>query len=102
MPSYRVTLISNANQAQKITFLLTNSSTTAILKAAKDKLRLKKPNRIFLPGGQELSNDHITDHLQNGAEFLISCGEDFIGLRKTIQNTNQCEVTVIAKQSFID
>ena len=98
---YRVTLISNANQSQKITFLLTTSSTAAILKAAKDKLRLKKPSRIFLPGGDEVSDD-ITDHLENGVEFLISCGEDFIGLRKTIQNTSQCEVTVIAKQSFID
>ena len=101
MPSYRTSLISNANQAQKITFLLTNSSTAAILKAAKDKLRLKKPSRIFLPGGDEVSDD-ITEHLQNGAEFLISCGEDFIGVRKTIQNTSQCEVSVIAKQSFID
>ena len=102
MPSYRVTLISNANQAQKVTFLLTTSSTTAILKAAKDKLRLKKPTRIFLPEGEEVSDDLITEHLQNGAEFLISCGEDFVGLRKTIQNASQCQVTVIAKQSFID
>jgi release factor H-coupled RctB family protein len=101
MPSYRISLISNANQAQKITFLLTNLSTAAILKAAKDKLRLKKPSRIFLPGGDEIIDD-ITEHLQNGAEFLISCGEDFIGVRKTIQNASQCEVSVIAKQSFID
>jgi release factor H-coupled RctB family protein len=102
MPSHRVTLISNANQTQKITFLLSSTATDAVFKAAKDKLRLKKPSRIFLPGGDEITDD-ITAHLQNGIEFLISCGEDYIGLRKITQPTNpDCEVTIIAKQSFVD
>ena len=101
MPTYRVTLISNANQTQRITFLLASSSTAAVLKAGKDKLRLKKPCRIFLAGGDEVTED-ITTHLQNGVEFLISCGEDYIGLRKITQPATNCDVSVIAKQSFVD
>ena len=99
MPTHRLTLISNSNQAQKVTFLAPHPSTPSILKAAKDKLRLKKPSRIFLPGGAEITD--ITSHLRDGAEFLISCGEDYIGLRKVTQITD-CVVTVIAKESFVD
>src|SRR5579871_473092 len=99
MPSYRISLISNTNQSQKITFLLhTPASSSAIFKAAKDKLRLKKPSRIFLVGGDEITAD-ITPHLQNGADFLISCGEEFIGLRKPTTEPTTCEVSVIAKRS---
>jgi release factor H-coupled RctB family protein len=100
MPSYRVTIVSNANQMQKAPFLLSDPSSTAIFKAAKDKLRLKKPSRIFLPGGDEITND-IEHHITNGIELLISSGEDFIGSRKITESTN-CPVTVIAKKSFID
>jgi tRNA-splicing ligase RtcB len=99
MPTCRLTLISNANQTKKITLLTPSPSTPAILKAAKDKLRLKKPSRVFLPGGDEVSD--ITPFATNGAEFLISCGEEYIGLRKTA-TVSTCEVTVIAKESFVD
>jgi release factor H-coupled RctB family protein len=99
MPSNRITLISNGNQSQRITFLMQSPSTPAILKASKDKLRLKKPSRIFLPGGDEVTD--ITPHVHSGAEFLISSGEEYIGLRKTKQTTN-CIVSVIADESFVD
>lgn len=100
MPTFRVNLISNAKQTQRITFLLSDTSASAIFKASKDKLRLKKPSRIFLPDGDEVTDD-ITPHLQNGVEFLVSCGENFIGIRKTTQPLT-CNVVVIAKQSFVD
>jgi release factor H-coupled RctB family protein len=100
MPSHRVTLVSNANQVQRITFLLPSPSAAAVLKAAKDKLRLKKPSRIFLPGGDEVT-DNLAPHIGNGIQLLISSGEDFVGLRKSA-HTNDCEVTVIAKTSFVD
>jgi len=103
MPSHRITLVSNSNQAQKITFLVpTPTSAAVLLKSAKDKLRLKKPSRIFLPGGGEVTTD-VAPHIANGAEFLISCGEDYVGLRKTVVTTSAtCPVTVIAKNSFVD
>ena len=99
---YRVTLISNANQSQKTTFLLPTASETAIFKAAKDKLRLKKPSRIFLLGGDEIVETELPNHIKNGVELLISCGEDFIGLRKSNSTNSNCQVEVIAKQSFVD
>jgi len=99
---YRVSLISNANQSQKTTFLLPTASTAAIFKAAKDKLRLKKPTRLFLPGGDEITQDDLPNHSENGVELLISCGEDFIGLRKSNSTSSNCQVELIAKQSFVD
>lgn len=99
---YRVSLISNANQSQKITFLLPTASSAAIFKAAKDKLRLKKPSRLFLPGGDEITENDLPNHLENGVELLISCGEDFIGLRKSSSTNSNCQVELIAKQSFVD
>lgn len=99
IPTYRLTLISNAKQTTKTTLLIPSPSTPAILKAAKDKLRLKKPSRVFLPGGNEVAD--ITPFATNGAEFLISCGEEYIGLRKKI-TVSTCKVNVIAKESFVD
>jgi release factor H-coupled RctB family protein len=98
--SFRITLISNANQTQKTIFILSDFSLPAIFKAATNKLRLKKPSRLFLPGGDEVTTDFL-QHLHNGAEFLVSCGEEFIGLRKITQTSN-CEVSIIAKESYVD
>ena len=102
MALLRLTIISNSKQTQKATLLLPpNSQRNAILKAAKDKLRLKKPTRIFLPGGDELTTD--TFEIRDGSEFLVSCGEEYIGLRKTSSVPNHnCVVRVIAKSSYID
>lgn len=98
MPSHRITVISNAKQTQRATLLVapTNTPAEAIFKAAKDKLRFKKPTRIFLPGGQEVtSNVDLHD-----GEYLVSCGEDYIGIRKTA--STKCPVRVIAKTSYVD
>jgi release factor H-coupled RctB family protein len=98
---YRVTLINNANQTSRITFLLPIPEQSAIFKAAQNKLRLKKPSRIFLPGGDEITSSP-SQHIINGTELLISCGEDFIGNRKTLITNSECEVRVIANETFVD
>jgi release factor H-coupled RctB family protein len=106
MPSTRITIISNANQTLRVTFLLTSSSRPAILKAAKDKLRLKKPSRIFLSGGNEIPDEQtLIKYLQNGVEFHVSCGEDFIGIRQvdvSALDAADVDVRVISKESFVD
>src|SRR5579859_4125382 len=98
---YRVTLINNSNQSSKTTFLLPTPAPTAIFKAAQNKLRLKKPSRIFLPGGDEITSSP-DQHITNGTELLISCGEDFVGNRKVFVTNSECEVRVIAKETFVD
>lgn len=98
--SFRITLISNANQTRKATFIVPDITLPGIFKAATNKLRLKKPSRLFLPGGDEVTAE-VLEHLGHGAEFLVSCGEDYIGLRNPAQTSN-CEITIIAKESFVD
>lgn len=108
MPSTRITIISNANQTLRATFLLPSSTLglPAILKAAKDKLRLKKPSRLFLPGGNEIPDGQtLGRYLQNGAEFHVSCGEEFIGIKKvdlSAEDAGDVEVRVISKESYVD
>jgi len=106
MPSTRITIISNANQTQRAAFLLASSSLAGILKAAKDKLRMKKPCRVFLSGGNEIADEQtLAKYLQNGAEFQVSCGEDFIGIKKvdlSAEDAEVAEVRVISNQSFVD
>lgn len=80
--STRLTLVSNASQNLRCPLLLSPSSDprSAVLATAKSKLRLKKPTRIFLPGGQELlTSADILSHLTNDLTLLISTGESYIG-----------------------
>lgn len=83
MPSTRLTLASNASQNLRCLLLLSSASPdckTAIFTTAKSKLRLKKPSRIFLPGGEELhTSADILAVLKNDLTLLISAGEDYVG-----------------------
>ena len=105
MPT-RITIICNANQTLRSTFLLPCPSLPAIHKAARDKLRLKKPTRVFLAGGTEIPDEQtLATYLQNGAEFHISCDEDFIGIKKVDSATEQAadvEIRVICKEAYVD
>jgi len=108
MPSHRITLISNTNQSQKITFLLPSPpNLDTLFKTAKQKLRLKKPSRIFIPGGTELiSSSDLEKNINNGAEYLISCGEEYIGAIKPTsterEEGEECRVSIIAKEAVVE
>lgn len=82
MPSTRLTLTSNASQILRCPLLLSTSPDpfSTILTTAKSKLRLKKPSRIFLPGGHELlTAADIHAILKDDLTLLISSGEDYVG-----------------------
>ena len=99
---YRVTLINNAKQSTRTTFLLPEpTSPSAILVGAQNKLRLRKPSRIFLACGEEITNSP-GEHLHNGVELLISCGEEFVGTHKPLITASSCQVRVIAQDTYID
>jgi release factor H-coupled RctB family protein len=105
MPT-RITIISNANQTLRATFLLPSPALPPIFKAATNKLRLKKPSRLFLSGGTEIPDEAtLGRYLQNGVEFHVSCGEDFIGIKKMDVAAGEradVDVKVLAKESYVD
>lgn len=103
MPT-RITIVSNANQTLRATFLLPSATLPPIFKAATNKLRLRKPSRLFLSGGTEIPDEQtLQRHLQNGVEFHVSCGEDFIGIRKVdVAAGETVQVRVVGKESFVD
>jgi len=81
--SKRVTLAANNKQTNKSIILLPSSITDThrfLLDSATKKLRIKKPSRIFVSGGRELTSS--TDYnsvLKNDITLLISSGEDYVG-----------------------
>lgn len=92
MPATRITIASNANQSSKSVLLVpsaisfdpasSSSCRSLVLTAAKSKLRLKKPSRIFIPGGKELQHaQDWEDALKDDGILLISAGEDYLGAR---------------------
>lgn len=90
MPSTRLTLVSNASQNLRCPLLLPSTSPDckiAIFATAKSKLRLKKPSRVFLPGGHELHTPaDILAILENDLTLLISVGEDYVGAVSTVRS----------------
>lgn len=104
MPSTRLTIISNASQNIRSTLLLpaTSDLRSSVLSLAKSKLRLKKPTRIFLPGGQELAtSDSISAVLADDLKLLISSGEEYVG-NIAAAPRNGGDVRVVAEDIFID
>lgn len=101
----------NSKQSQKATFLLSTTPQTEdirshILTLAKQKLRAKRPTRIFLPGGQEvLDSEELSKNL-SAAELtlLISSGESYVGnVHDPVQaNTLQAQVKVICSPEDLD
>lgn len=69
MPSTRLTLIKNAQQKTRAAILFKSDAKdpiASILTVAKNKLRIKNPERIFIEGGDEISTaDEFAKVLQN-------------------------------------
>lgn len=105
MPSTRITLASNANQSIRTIVLLSDPGTVQnILDLSRNKLRIKKPKRLFVGGsGRELLGDEdvrvlvddwyvmLFGSMKKGrnvdlwgffalrSTILVSAGEDYIG-----------------------
>lgn len=91
MPSTRITVSLNSNRTSKAPLLLPtpifsstsserNTLQTAVFKCAQTKLRLKKPVRIYVPGGKEIvSEQDWQDVLCDDVVLLVSAGEEYVG-----------------------
>lgn len=97
MPSTRLTLVLNTSQNLRCPLLLSSSSPdckVTIFTTAKSKLRLKKPSRVFLPGGHELHTPaDILAVLKNDLTLLISAGEDYVGAVSAVHSPSTSAVT---------
>ena len=94
MSSTRIALALNSKQSQKAPLLVPTSVSfdptendslrSLVIKTAQSKLRLKKASRIFIAGeGKELvSEQDWRISLKDDAVFLVSAGEEYIGLKK--------------------
>ncbi|KAK4695246.1 release factor H-coupled RctB family protein, partial [Lecanoromycetidae sp. Uapishka_2] len=114
MPSTLITIASNSNQSVKAPIVLPSLNSgpayhSHIIKVAKDKLRLKKPSRIFLQGGRELTpNTEWSNALEKNVVLLVSIGEDYVG-NKTEDAPSahpdanpKCPVNLLANTAFVD
>ena len=127
MPATRVTVASNSKQSQKTPLLIPPSTSlnpnvspscsSLIIKTAQAKLRLKKASRIFVHGGRELTHDQDwKDVLKNDVTFLVSCGEEYVGLKQyddpttkgqpkrpaTTEANPACSIELLAENAFVD
>lgn len=97
MPSTRLTLVLNTSQNLRCPLLLPSLSPdckVAIFTTAKSKLRLKKPSRVFLPGGHELhTSADILAVLKNDLTLLISAGEDYVGAVSAVHSPSTSVAT---------
>ncbi|KAI9333714.1 tRNA-splicing ligase [Obelidium mucronatum] len=108
----RITLSSNANQKIKTVVVLKPSSTITdraqILDLAKNKLRIKKPQRLFLNSGRELLGEDLYSMIQSDSVVLVSSGEPFVGtVTPVVDGDSQSDdppasVFVMADASFVD
>ncbi|KAL8741666.1 MAG: hypothetical protein Q9190_005755 [Brigantiaea leucoxantha] len=89
-----------------------------VIKEAKSKLRLKKPSRIFVHGGHEISSSmDWRSHVKDDTVLLISSGEDYVGPRtdsrpdargvadppqSTVEKDLQCSIEVLANETDLD
>ena len=103
MPATRVTIASNANQAQKTVLLIPMTASTdptafssyqsLVLKTAQTKLRLKKANRVFVAGGHELKSQRDWENaIKPDITLLVSAGEDYVGARDRSIDFSQAEL----------
>lgn len=102
MPSTRITIALNSKQSQKAPLIIPSSPSfdpnspsscqSLVIKNAQSKLRLRKASRVFVSGGRELIEPKDwQDVLENDVLFLVSAGEDFVGLKTDNENTNVTE-----------
>ncbi|KAJ3329605.1 hypothetical protein HDU76_007561 [Blyttiomyces sp. JEL0837] len=65
-----------------------------LLAVGKNKLRLKKPQRVFLLNGHEpTSEEEFWAEVREDSVILISCGEDFIGTSTPISSKPSTPLT---------
>ncbi|KAH7130612.1 tRNA-splicing ligase RtcB-domain-containing protein [Dendryphion nanum] len=116
MPATRITVALNANRTQKTPLLVPasasldpsalNSIHTLVFNTARSKLRLKKPKRIFVAslGTELLAEQDWRDTLKDDVIFLVSAGEEYIGLRKenNPDANPDCPVYVLAQDAPVD
>ncbi|KAF1953332.1 hypothetical protein CC80DRAFT_537559 [Byssothecium circinans] len=113
MPATRVTIAINSNQSIRAPLLIPEkvalNPRDVIFKAAKAKLRLKRPVRIFLGGaGDELAYEADWKlHLRNDATLVISQGEEYIGLMRDAEEDcddvdPECPVVILAEKAYVD
>ena len=118
MPATRVTVASNSKQSQKAPLLIPSSSSldprtspscySLVIKTAQAKLRLKKASRIFVHGGRELTQEKDWEEvLTDDITFLVSCGEDYVGVRYNDPNSSAdsrscCPIEILAENAFVD
>ncbi len=127
MPATRVTVASNSNQSQKTPLLIPASASldpnaspscySLVIKTAQSKLRLKKAQRVFVHGGQELTGQRDWEQLlKNDLVLLVSIGEEYVGSRKEDDRSDgghggqrgnadvnpDCSIEVLAVDAFVD
>jgi len=114
MPSTRITIASNSNQSLKAPIILPSLDSHSayyshVIKSAKDKLRLKKPSRIFLQGGRELTTEtDWSNLLEKDIVLLLSTGEEYVGTKTEDAPSPHpdaypnCSIEVLAERAFVD
>ncbi|KAK4687550.1 release factor H-coupled RctB family protein, partial [Tremellales sp. Uapishka_1] len=103
-----VTIVSNQNHSIRSAIVITGPPVSSIplydqiLRAAKNKLRLKKPTAIFTMSGEEVSPSSLLSLTLLEATYHIASGEPFIGSHhSSTASTAPALVTVLAAQSAI-
>ncbi|KAJ3031565.1 UNVERIFIED_CONTAM: hypothetical protein HDU68_002663 [Siphonaria sp. JEL0065] len=104
----RITLASNAKRTIKTVIIFKASSAESdrkqLFDIAKNKLRVKKPQRLFLSDGRELLGDDFISLLHTDCTVLVSCGEEFVGIvrESQVMETKPANVFLMADKSFVD
>lgn len=127
MPATRVTVASNSNQSQKTPLLIPDSASfdptsspscySLVIRTAQSKLRLKKAQRVFIPGGRELTEQEDWEQsLKDDVILLVSIGEEYVGSRKKDVRCSgerggqhahgdanpECSIEILAANAFVD
>src|SRR5690242_3752909 len=98
----RVTVANNAKQSQRALLLIPEFTVTdpaapssiqsLVFKAARSKLKLKKPSRVFIKqtGLELVSDEDWQKNIKNDVLLLISSGEDYVGAGKGLIVHGKC------------
>ncbi|ORY36732.1 release factor H-coupled R [Rhizoclosmatium globosum] len=75
-----------------------------VFSVAKNKLRIKKPIRLFTSGGTEVLPGFPYHTLSNDSVLLVSSGEDFVGSVKQVESVTSPPATVhlMAQTAYVD
>ncbi|KAJ3405915.1 hypothetical protein HDV05_006290, partial [Chytridiales sp. JEL 0842] len=112
-PPIRIALSLNSNQTIKSVVVIPTSCTDIpnfLLQAAKKKLRIQRPTRLFLEGGEEVDFGFTEEAKvnagrvwKNGEVVLVSAGEAYIGaLSGSPTRSELVAVTMLANKAYVD